>query len=114
MEQAVEPPAGATVGVRKRGRINSKLTIRQKEYVVERLAGFDSPVAIVKGLKEEFGVTVTRQAVEQYDRKRRRKCAPRWERLFDATRRTIIEGKAACGVASAPHSHVWSPQAVAT
>ena len=77
-----------------------KLSDRLKEYVVERLAGFDSPGAIVKSLREEFGVTITRQSIEQYHPLRRPRCAEKWKLQFVATRRAIIEGKAERGAAN--------------
>ena len=84
----------------KAGRPKGKLNDRLKEYVVERLAGFDSPGAIVKSLREEFGVTITRQSIEQYHALRRPRCAEKWKLLFVATRRAIIEGKAERGAAN--------------
>ena len=82
------------------GHSRGKLNDRLKEYVVERLAGFDSVSAIVKSLREEFGVTVCRQSIEQYHALRRPRCAERWKELFVATRRAIIEGKAERGAAN--------------
>ena len=92
------PCSDATGG--KAGRHHGKLNDRLKEYVVERLAGFDSPGAIVKSLREEFGVTVCRQSIEQYHPLRRPRCAEKWKLLFVATRRAIIEGKAERGAAN--------------
>jgi hypothetical protein len=82
------------------GHSRGKLNDRLKEYVVERLAGFDSVSAIVKSLREEFGVTVCRQSIEQYHPLRRPRCAEKWKLLFVATRRAIIEGKAERGAAN--------------
>jgi hypothetical protein len=82
------------------GHSRGKLNDRLKEYVVERLAGFDSASAIVKSLREEFGVTVCRQSIEQYHPLRRPRCAEKWKLLFFATRRAIIEGKAERGAAN--------------
>ena len=80
----------------RRGKLNDQM----KEYVVERLAGFDSATAIAKSLREEFGVTVTRQSVEAYHPSRRPRCAEKWKLLFFATRKAIIEGKAERGAAN--------------
>ena len=82
------------------GHSRGKLNDRLKEYVVERLAGFDSVSAIMKSLREEFGVTVCRQSIEQYHPLRRPRCAEKWKLLFVATRRAIIEGKAERGAAN--------------
>ena len=80
--------------IRRAGPVDGKLTDRLKDYVIERLAGFDSPVAIVKGLKEEFGITITRQTIESYDPTRGRKPAKRYREQFFAIRHEILEGKA--------------------
>lgn len=81
--------------IRRAGPVDGKLTERLKEYVIERLAGFDSPVAIVKSLKEEFGITITRQTIESYDPSRGRKPAKKYREQFFAMRHEILEGKAA-------------------
>ena len=82
------------------GHWRGKLNDRLKEYVVERLAGFDSPSAIAKSLRDEFGVTISRQSIEAYHALRRPRCAEKWKELFVATRRAIIEGKAERGAAN--------------
>ena len=79
--------------IRKAGPVDGKLTDRLKEYVIERLAGFDSPVAIVKSLKEEFGITIARQTIEQYDPTRGRRPARKYCEQFFAIRHEILEGK---------------------
>ena len=90
------PGSDAPRASHSRGKLNDRL----KEYVVERLAGFDSPTAIAKSLREEFGVTVCRQSIEQYHPLRRPRCAEKWKLLFFATRRAILEGKAERGAAN--------------
>jgi hypothetical protein len=77
-----------------------KLTDAQKEYVVERLAGFGSPTAIAASLRDEFGISITRQAVVKYDPTRWPKCPERWKQPFFATRQAIIQNKAARGAAN--------------
>jgi hypothetical protein len=85
--------------IRRAGPVDGKLTDRMKEYVIERLAGFDSPLAIVKSLKEEFGITIARQTIEQYDPTRGRSPAKKYREQFFAIRHEIVEGKAARGAA---------------
>ena len=70
-----------------------KLTTAQQEYVVERLAAFDNPGAVVRSVREKFGITLTRQAVEQYDPTRDRRCPARWTTLFRLRRQAILESK---------------------
>jgi hypothetical protein len=38
-----------------------------KAFIVQRLAGFDLPSQVVKAVKEEFGIEVSRQRVHFYD-----------------------------------------------
>ena len=81
--------------IRRAGPVDGKLTGRLKEYVIERLAGFDSPVAIAKSLKDEFGISIARQTIESYDPSRGRKPAKKYREQFFAIRHEILEGKAA-------------------
>ena len=70
-----------------------KLTDEHKTFLVQRLAMFDTPSAAAKAIKEEFGVTITTQAVEHYNPQRHagRDLAERWVTLFEATRKTFLE-----------------------
>ena len=70
-----------------------KLTTAQQEYVVERLAAFCNPGEVVRSVREKFGITLTRQAVEQYDPTRDRRCPARWTTLFRLRRQAILESK---------------------
>jgi hypothetical protein len=70
-----------------------KLTTAQQEYVVERLAAFDNPDAVVRSVREKFGIALTRQAVEQYDPTRDKRCPARWTTLFWLRRQAILESR---------------------
>ncbi len=87
-----------------------KLTTAQQEYVVERLAAFDNPGTVAHGVREKFGITLTRQAVEQYDPTRDRRCPARWTTLFWLRRQAILESKGLHG-AVAPGGAVAQPRA---
>lgn len=78
-----------------------KLTPDQRAEVVVRLACYDFPSAIAKSLKEDFGIEISRQGIEQYDPTRvaGRRCSEEWATLFHETRRKLVEGKADIGVA---------------
>jgi hypothetical protein len=78
-----------------------KLTDEQKTFVVQRLACFDSPALVVRALKEEFGATLTAQAVECYDPTKRagRNLAKRWKTIFEVTRNRFLADTASIGVA---------------
>ena len=45
----------------------NKLTDAQREYIVERLAAFELPEAVARGLAQDHGVHVSRQAIIRYD-----------------------------------------------
>jgi hypothetical protein len=79
----------------------NKLTDAQREYIVERLAAFELPEAVARGLAQDFGVHVSRQAITRYDPTRSSKCPERWKQLFVATRQKIIDAKATRGAAAA-------------
>ena len=78
---------------------SNKLTDEQKAQVVQRLAGYESTAAIAKWLREEAGISISRQGVEYYDptSSAGRHCAVRWATLFFATRDAIAAGRAEVG-----------------
>src|SRR6266850_5342977 len=73
-----------------------KLSEEQQIEVVQRLAGFHSQLAVIRWLREEYGVTMCRKAVAHYDPTgyAGTECAERWKTLFLATRKAVIEGRA--------------------
>lgn len=77
------------------------LTDEQKTYVVQCLAVFQTPSVVVKGIKAEWGVAITPQAVECYDPTKRagRALAKRWRALFEETRARFLEDTASVGIA---------------
>lgn len=44
----------------------ARLNELEKRYIVKRLACYDTPTLIAKGVKEEFGTVVSRQQVHEY------------------------------------------------
>jgi hypothetical protein len=65
-------------------RYASKLTDAHRIYVIQRLAARHSPTSVVLGLRQEFGIAVSRPAVNHYDPERvpRAALARRWKDLF--------------------------------
>lgn len=63
-----------------------------KRFIINALAAFDTPSQVAAAVKEEFGVDVTRQAVEGHDPTKHagRSLAPKWRQLFEAARREFI------------------------
>jgi hypothetical protein len=87
------PPQAS--GARQRAR----LTHEQKVYVVKRLAAYDAPIAIVRGLKEEFGIAVSADMLQHYDPELAysRTLAQRWKDLFREARAAYLDSTAGIG-----------------
>lgn len=77
------------------------LSAEVKRFIVQQLACFESPSDVVKAVKAEFGITVSRQAVQHYDPEaggEGKRLAKEHKELFEATRRRFIEQIDAIGV----------------
>ena len=82
---------------------NRKLNDAQKTSVVQRLAGHDSPGAIVRALAEDHGIVISNQAITRYDPTSyygRRSLNERWRTLFFTTRAAIVAGQAEIAAAN--------------
>lgn len=77
-----------------------KLSEAEKAFVVQALACFDSPSAVVDAVRKEFGKTINRQSIEAYDpgKKAGANLAAKWRELFTATREAFISDTAEIGV----------------
>lgn len=66
----------------------ARLTAEQKTFIVQRLACFDTPSTVAEAVKEEFGVDLTRQHVEQYDPTKRagQALSVKYREIFEQTR----------------------------
>lgn len=63
-----------------------------KRFIVNALASFDSPSQVAAAVKEEFGLEVSRQAVEGHDPTKHagRGLALKWREMFQAARDGFI------------------------
>jgi hypothetical protein len=80
---------------------DAKLTDEVRAFVVQSLAMFDTPSTVAAAVKAEFGIEISRQAVENYDpTKKAGKSRPfkRWKQLFEETRKTFLEDTATIGI----------------
>ncbi len=70
-----------------------KLNDEQKTFVVQSLACFDTPSAVVEAVRSEFGIEITRQTIEGYDPNKRAGAtlAEEWRQVFEATRKAFLE-----------------------
>lgn len=82
----------------------ARITAEHKTYIVQCLACFDSPKAVADAVKQEFGLEISRQAVEAYDPNKRqgRNLAKKWRQLFDETRKTFLEDTSAIAISHKP------------
>ena len=71
-----------------------KLSDAQREYIVRRLAAYDSPTAIQRDVRTRYGIEVSSQAIEQYDPTRVPACGKRWAGLFYTVRKDRIASEA--------------------
>jgi hypothetical protein len=63
-----------------------------KAFVVTLLACYDAPTVIAARVKQEFGLIISRQAVEKYDPEKRAgaRLSPRWRELHAQARETFL------------------------
>lgn len=67
------------------------LTDEIKTFIVTRLAMFDTPTEVADAVKAEYGVSLPRQQVQNYDPERSgKKPAPQWCVLHKATREAFL------------------------
>jgi hypothetical protein len=80
------------------------LTDAHRIYIIKRLAARHGPKAVMRGLKEDFGITLSQRAVDHYDpeRSRRALLAQRWKDLFWTEREAYIARTAHVGVTDKP------------
>jgi hypothetical protein len=70
-----------------------KLSDEVKAFIVTNLASFEPPSAVVALVKDEFGLTVSRQSVSAYDpsTKQGRELSAKWKSLFERARKDFKE-----------------------
>jgi hypothetical protein len=78
----------------------SILSNEVKTFIVQSLACFDSPSVVAEAVKKQFGITVSRQLVENYDPNKTagRAISERWRTLFEATRKAYLDDIANIGI----------------
>lgn len=79
---------------------SAKLNNEVRTFIVQALACYDGPSAVVKAVQEEFGITITRQSVETYDPNKRagRGLAAKWRAIFEETRAAFLEDTSKIGI----------------
>lgn len=71
----------------------TKLDDTVRRFMVQALACFDTPSQVAAAVKDEFGLTITRQQAQAYDPTKHagRMLAKKWVALFDATRDAFLK-----------------------
>lgn len=79
----------------------ARLKEHQKLFVVQQLARFSTPSDVAAAVKVQFGVEVSKQAVQNYDPGTHagRKLSRRWRAVFEKERAAYIADTSRCGVA---------------
>lgn len=79
---------------------SAKLNNEVRTFIVQALACYDGPSAVVKAVQDEFGITITRQSVETYDPNKRagRGLAAKWRAIFEETRAAFLEDTSKIGI----------------
>jgi hypothetical protein len=76
----------------------ARLEEHVKVFIVERLACYGRPTEICEAVKEEFGVVIPRQQVEEYDPEKRCK-SKKWAALHKAARAAFLDKRAGLAIA---------------
>lgn len=79
----------------------AQLDDRIRGFLVQALACFDTPTQAVAAVKEEFGVSLTRQQAQAYDPTKHagRTLAKKWVALFHETRKRFLEDASSIPIA---------------
>lgn len=74
----------------------TKLTEPMKLAITQALACFDTPTQVVELVKEEFGITITRQHASQYDATKTtgKTMSKKLRAVFEATREAFLKSTA--------------------
>jgi hypothetical protein len=74
------------------------LTDEIKEFIVKRLARFETPTKVAEAVGVDFGIEITRQQVHEYDPTGNKTPALRWRELHAATREKFLREVAEIGL----------------
>lgn len=74
-----------------------KLNDELRKFIVRSLACFDSPATVRKALKEDHGIEVSLQAIEQYDATKSN-ALKKWVPLFEQIRKQFIADSSSIGI----------------
>lgn len=70
-----------------------------KDFIVKRLACFETPSEVASAVLDQFGVKIERQQVSKYHADATEPPAKRWVAIFEATRKKFLDDTGAIPVA---------------
>jgi hypothetical protein len=76
-----------------------KLSIEMKRFVVTELAMWETPTNVQRSLRENYGVEITLQSIQEYDGDRAH-CPKKWKALFDEVRAKFVEDYSSIPIAN--------------
>lgn len=79
-----------------------RLTNEQKLFILQKLACFESPKSVIEALKDEYGVTITHQGLQNYDpdKVNGRDLSPKFVEFFNETRKRFRENLTSIPIAN--------------
>ncbi len=81
---------------------DNQMTDAVRMYIIQALAAFDTPSMVAEAVKDEFGVTISRQGVHQYDPTKAagKDLKEEWRNLFEESRAAFLENVADIPIAN--------------
>jgi hypothetical protein len=72
---------------------DNQMTDAVRMYIIQALASFDTPSMVAEAVKDEFGVTISRQGVHQYDPTKAagKDLKGEWRALFEDSRKAFLD-----------------------
>ncbi len=71
----------------------NQMTDAVRMYIIQALAAFDTPSMVADAVKDEFGVTISRQSVHAYDPTKvaGKDLSEKWRNLFEESRKAFLD-----------------------
>jgi hypothetical protein len=71
-------------------------------FIIQSLAAFDTPSQVAEAVKDEFGITISRQAVHAYDPTKAagKDLQEKWRTLFEESRAAFLDNVADIPIAN--------------
>lgn len=80
----------------------NQMTDAVRMFIIQALAAFDTPSMVAEAVKEEFGVTISRQGVHAYDPTKAagKDLKEEWRTLFEESRKAFLDNVADIPIAN--------------